>query len=470
MQIKNIIGLVVIVATIFACKTGEKANQVKGWELEATVNAEACDIDTLRLYAWTGVEVQEIYKAAPTAMEEGGGYQFVFKADTPMPQGLYYVGVSLSNWKHVMVGNERRLKLKGVSCDKVSDWAFEGSEENAAYESIVAELQSNANSFFTLLQEYQVVKNDPEKVKDVEARMLVIDNKKKGLLDSLQKGGNKVLEHIVALNTYLSYQNNKADANQAEGIYLAESYFQYVDFNDSLYARLPYYFEAVKAYSSNITQVGLPIDDQRKYLNELITKVDKSHPNHKPTLLGVAFGVMRNPTLFREYGRQYLEAYPNEHPAINNFIDQQITKMRGNIIEGDFAPNISAATPEGEVLALNDLRGKVVLIDFWASWCGPCRKENPNVVKMYEKYKDKGFEILGVSLDKNRDRWLKAIEDDNLTWPHISDLQGWASQPAQTYKVSSIPYTVLVDKEGKIIAKKLRGPSLEAKLEEIFGE
>jgi len=470
MQFKKILALAVMVSTIVACKTGEKANQVKGWELEAIVEADACAIDTLRLFSWTGVEVQEVLKAAPTLPEEGGSYSFKFKADTPMPQGLYYVGVSLSNWKHVMIGNERRLALKGTSCDKVSDWKFENSAENAAYEDIVAQLQNNANSFFTLLQEYQQVRNNPERVKDVEARMLVIDNKKKALLDSLKEGDNKVLEHIVALNTYLSYQNHKADANQSEGVYMAESYFQYIDFTDSLYARLPYYFEAVKAYASNITQVGLPLEDQQKYLNDVIAKVPEGHPNHEPTLLGIAFGVMRNPTLFREYGRQYLDTYPDEHPNIAKFIDEQILKMRGNIIEGDYAPNISAPTPDGEVLALNDLKGKVVLIDFWASWCGPCRRENPNVVKMYNKYKDKGFEILGVSLDKNRDRWLKAIEDDNLTWPHISDLEGWASKPAQMYKVSSIPYTVLVDKDGKIIGKKLRGPSLEAKLAEIFGE
>jgi thiol-disulfide isomerase/thioredoxin len=117
---------------------------------------------------------------------------------------------------------------------------------------------------------------------------------------------------------------------------------------------------------------------------------------------------------------------------------------------------------------LSSLKGKVVLIDFWASWCGPCRKENPNVVRIYNKYHNEGFEIFGVSLDRNRDSWLKAIKNDNLSWIHVSDLKYWQSEGARLYGVNSIPFTVLLDKDGKILAKGLRGKSLEDKLEEIF--
>jgi peroxiredoxin len=139
-----------------------------------------------------------------------------------------------------------------------------------------------------------------------------------------------------------------------------------------------------------------------------------------------------------------------------------------NVTVGNAAPDISLPNPEGKSVSLSSLRGKYVLIDFWASWCGPCRQENPNVVRMYQKYKDKGFEIFGVSLDESRDKWLKAIAMDKLTWPHVSDLKGWSSAAAQLYNVQAIPQTLLLDKEGRIIAKNLRGKALEDKLASLL--
>ena len=159
------------------------------------------------------------------------------------------------------------------------------------------------------------------------------------------------------------------------------------------------------------------------------------------------------------------KARPN-HPQVQQFVNN-LQRLQG-VNEGAMAPEIKLATPAGPTLALSSLRGKYVLIDFWASWCGPCRRENPNVVKTYAAYKDKGFEIFGVSLDQNREAWLKAIEADKLVWKHVSDLQYWNSAGAQAYQVNSIPQTFLVNPEGRIIAKGLRGAALDNYLAKLF--
>ena len=140
----------------------------------------------------------------------------------------------------------------------------------------------------------------------------------------------------------------------------------------------------------------------------------------------------------------------------------------GPVVEGAIAPEINLATPDGSTLALSSLRGKVVLIDFWASWCGPCRRENPAVKAIYEKYKDKGFEIYGVSLDNDANKWKAAIAQDGLTWKHVSELKGWTSTPGKLYGVRSVPSTFLLDKDGRIVKSGFRSHELEGLLQQLL--
>jgi len=135
---------------------------------------------------------------------------------------------------------------------------------------------------------------------------------------------------------------------------------------------------------------------------------------------------------------------------------------------GGIAPDITMADTSGKAFSLSMLRGKYVLVDFWASWCGPCREENPNVVNAYQEFKNKNFTVLGVSLDKQKAEWTKAVEEDHLTWYHISDLKYWSSAAVAPYGIEGIPYNVLLDPQGKIIAMNLRGNDLKIKLSELI--
>jgi len=162
---------------------------------------------------------------------------------------------------------------------------------------------------------------------------------------------------------------------------------------------------------------------------------------------------------------QFKQALP-EHP----FTVQLVERLEGmrKLAIGSPAPEISLPDPDGSVVSLSSLKGKYVLIDFWAAWCRPCREENPNVVRLYNQYGGDQFEILGVSLDRTKEAWVKAIEDDNLTWMHISDLQYFNSAAAREYQIGAIPATYLIGPSGEIVAKNLRGEALRAKLSELF--
>ncbi|MGV8877497.1 MAG: redoxin domain-containing protein [Sphingobacteriaceae bacterium] len=135
---------------------------------------------------------------------------------------------------------------------------------------------------------------------------------------------------------------------------------------------------------------------------------------------------------------------------------------------GTLAPDFTQNDPNGKPVKLSSFKGKYVLIDFWASWCAPCREENPNVVKVFNQYKDKNFTVLGVSLDKEKTNWVKAIENDGLTWTHVSDLKGWYNEVATLYSVRAVPQNLLIDPTGKIIAKNLRGEELVQRMAELI--
>ncbi|WP_276132562.1 TlpA disulfide reductase family protein [Polluticoccus soli] len=185
---------------------------------------------------------------------------------------------------------------------------------------------------------------------------------------------------------------------------------------------------------------------ERQYLDAFVTNLPGRFPNAK---------------MAKDFAADY-----NRLKAAQGAQQQQQAPAGPAI--GSAAPELILTTPDGKDVSLASFKGKYVLVDFWASWCRPCRAENPNVVAAYSKFKDKNFTVLGVSLDDNKDKWTSAIEDDKLTWTHISDLKGWESVAARNYDVQSIPSNFLVDPDGLIIARDLHGADLETTLAGIL--
>ena len=197
----------------------------------------------------------------------------------------------------------------------------------------------------------------------------------------------------------------------------------------------------------------------------MVDKITKNTNMYSSIMAIQALDPDKYSDLYKSLDAGLSKKFPNDKNVI--MFHEVVERMLSTNV-GQFAPEISLPTPNGKEIALSSLKGKLVLIDFWASWCGPCRKEMPNVVKIYSKFKNKGFEIYGVSLDQDKEKWMEAITKDGINWPQVSDLKYWDNVAARIYNVQGIPYTVLIDKDGKIIAKNLRGQELEKKIAEVL--
>jgi thiol-disulfide isomerase/thioredoxin len=404
------------------------------------------------LYRIVGLEMEKL----DSARLNNGLFSFKFKNE--LPRGFYRVGVSEENSFVCILGVENIVMtadLNNVAGGAKIDKSKENEgytiflKKNNEYQQYLARLDKEAQGI--MAKNGYNSENYSQEIKKLQLK-----------LDSLNRDLNSFYKEIA--KKYDGYFIGKlGSVFYTEDSTTRENFFRSSDFKDEelsrgdmLSSKISMYLqrfvepnvEEYKQASNRILAMTLPGSLQREIVYSTFIKIFLPHDLATARSLAVAYEkeFPKSP-----FAQKYIKSIPKGAPAV-----------------GEEAPDIKLADPSGKVIALSSLKGKIVLLDFWASWCGPCRKENPNVVRAYDKFKDKGFTVYSVSLDNNKDNWTQAILKDGLKWEaHVSDLKGWQSSAAQLYGVRGIPATFLLDKEGKVVATNLRGESLVNMLETL---
>jgi len=345
--------------------------------------------------------------------------KFVFALNNATEIDIYRIAFkNMPDFNIYVAAGEGKLLVKNISSQKGVPYQLEGGNEKDNKMNML---------FLSFLDKFNKEMNTNTALKNIQEKAMEI-------------------EVALKLNPPTSKEEAKqrATLDSLNLIYEQKSNELYTTFSKEMY----------QAINDNMPSVGailfaenLDVDRDYVFLKEFADKAAQQMPNSTPAKHFVEFMSRVN----------------------NSDLDKERkTKDEVGLNIGNLAPDFSLNTPQGKPVSLSSFRGKVLLLDFWAAWCRPCRMENPNVVAAYQKFKDKGFDILGVSLDQDKEAWLKAIEKDKLTWTQVSDLKFWDSPITTLYQVNGIPMNFLLDKDGKIIAKNLRGAELEAKLKQVL--
>ena len=355
-------------------------------------------------------------------------------------------------------GNKKNssFQLKGTLSDSKAETLYLeklGSAKQVIIDSVI--LDENGNFEFTnytpKIGFYRIKTNDKNFAMLVldSADKVTITGSVKDLGNTFKVEGSSETTIFIEYNNLSKSRDIKLDSLNKEFQLLMETNKMDSKRMDSLSA----IFET--PYNSIINQSNILMVD----------KISKNTNMYSSIMAIQALDPDKYSDLYKSLDAGLSKKFPNDKNVI--MFHEVVERMLSTNI-GQFAPEISLPSPDGKEIALSSLKGKLVLIDFWASWCGPCRKEMPNVIKIYSKFKNKGFEIYGVSLDQDKEKWMEAITKDGINWPQVSDLKYWDNVAARIYNVQGIPYTVLIDKDGKIIAKNLRGQELEKKIAEVL--
>lgn len=427
-----------------------------------------CQMDSIHLYTIEGMEFKKLFSSP---IQKGQQANFTLAGNLEH-EGFYLLGKAPNNLMGIVLGKEKGIQLSGNCMNLRSFGKIENSTLNDSFEDYQKQMTDLTQSLNALARQAQA-----PGAAAVREQMNQIFEQQKALVEQANTV-NPVIGRILALSVFKPFDPTTDQVYKSSLDHFAAAIFPIADFSAGAYDNVLPITDNMRMYVQTIFQKNSPMPDETAtyYLKAQLDRIPANTKAHRNAMAAAVDQLEKlGSPAFITFAQQYLANYSVRseiQESLNRRMEMlKVEAERQKLFSvGGTPPDLAYPTPDGDVFKLSSLRGKVVLLDFWASWCRPCRMENPNVVRAYQKYKNKGFDILSVSLDRNRASWLKAIEADNMTWHHISDLKYWQSDAAKTYQVSSIPATFLLNKDGSIIAKNLRGPALDRKLAEIFSE
>ncbi len=411
------------------------------------------------LYTFNGFRYIPVQRGAELDLNR---YGFTL---SPGPSRILFVGSTPEEHIPVIVGGGQSPVLDG-HCLNMAGSEVYGSPINQKFRTFRDQIDQFRERQTALLVSLSKAGSAAAR-EPVWAEVRALDQEKMALLQEARQA-DPLLGAYVGLFTFLNAPGLASGRQEDEVQHFGTQYFAQAELSDPVYNRIPQVYDSYLEYTQTLLRLSMPDPRRETFLKDALGRIPPGRPARRLAYAGILEGLRAQAFgLYADLSEQFLAEFPNLPAPVSEDIRAESVRARALAIGGQ-APSFRQPDPAGQPVSLQALKGKVVFIDFWASWCRPCRQENPRLRKIYGNFRGQGFEVVGISLDVEKERWVKAIEADQISWLQGSDLLGWSNAAAVDYRVGAIPHNVLIDRQGRILARNLSVDELESKLREVL--